>query len=331
MKIPFEVHRQGLFFPAGNFYVDAWEPVPLCLVTHAHGDHAVFGHNKYVAVSESAEVLRYRLGGDLPLQTFPYGEKCKFGQSWVSFHPAGHILGSAQVRIEIGEKVYVISGDYKRAADATCLPYEIVECDLFITESTFALPIYRWEDSDITAKKIYAWWQENQRENHPSVLFCYALGKAQRILSLLKKYADKPIYLHGAIWPLAQIYAEKKIPLAPFLPIMDQMDYSKELILAPPSALSSPWLKRFPSHRKALASGWMQVRGIRKRRGIEKGFVLSDHADWDDLLQTIRDSKASKVGTAHGFASVLAKYLKEEWKIETFELKGLESSDEGEG
>lgn len=333
MHIPFEIHPQGLYCSAGGFYVDASAPVSVCLVTHAHGDHARYGHQRYVATPETIAILKHRLGANVPATPVAYGESFRLGSAWISFHPAGHIFGSAQIRIETSKGVYVVSGDYKRAADATCLPFEVVECDLFITESTFALPIYHWEDNPSLGKEIFSWWRENRSENHPSVLFCYALGKAQRILSLLREWTDEKVYLHGATFPISKIYAEQGIEMLPFEAISEVEkghSFAGDLILAPPSAAGTPWLKRFPTFRTATASGWMQVRGMRRRRGLDRGFVLSDHADWDDLLKTIDATKAKVVLTAHGSSDVLARYLRETRGIEAWELQGLESTEEGE-
>lgn len=334
MNIPFVVQPEGLYCTEGEFHIDAMRPVPLCVVTHGHGDHARWGHEKYIATVDSEEILKHRLGDHIQLKSLQYGEKIKLGKAWVSLHPAGHILGSAQVRIEIGNKVYVVSGDYKRAKDPTCLPFEVVECDLFITESTFGLPIYRWENPDIIAKQIYQWWQTNREENHPSILFCYALGKAQRILSMLKTMTEEKVYLHGAILPLTDIYAKKGISMVPFAPVSEKEkkdSFKGDLILAPPSAAGSLWLKRFPSFRTAAASGWMQVRGMRRRKGMDQGFILSDHADWDDLLLTVQQTKASVILTTHGSTQPLAEYIKEKLSLDARELYGLQMVDEDEG
>ncbi|MBS0649178.1 MAG: ligase-associated DNA damage response exonuclease [Verrucomicrobia bacterium] len=326
-KIPLEVRTEGLYCTAGNFYIDAYQPVETCVVTHAHGDHAYRGHQRYIVTEDTADLLEYRLGKDLPFLRLPYNQPLKLDQCWISLHPAGHILGSAQVRIETKEGVFVVSGDYKRAHDSTCLPFEVIPCDLFITENTFGLPLFKWEDSEVTAEKIAAWWNSNKIFDRPSVLFCYALGKAQRILSLLKSHTNQPIYLHGAIQPLTEIYFRKGVPMAPFLPVSSkpkEESFSKDLILAPPSAAGTPWLKRFPHFRTAAASGWMQVRGTRKRKGMDAGFVLSDHADWGSLLETIEATGAKTVLMTHGYSTPLSRYLREKQGIEAYELRGLE-------
>lgn len=330
-KIPgiITVKKQGLYCAEGNFFIDARQPVPLNLITHAHSDHATFGHHLNLTAEPSLELLQYRLGPDTQINTFLYGEKFKLGNCWVSFHPAGHILGSSQIRIETKNSVCVVSGDYKRSPDATCEPFEVVPCDTFVTESTFGLPIYHWEPNETIAKKIYGWWQENRQANFASVLYCYALGKAQRILSLLALLADRPIYVHGAILPIAEIYRKKGIQLAPFLPISESKtgSFLGELILAPPIAKGSPWLRRFYPYKTALASGWMAVRGMRKQRNVDTGFAISDHADWRELLKTIQESKAKTVLTIHGNTQILADYLQESgW--EAFPLKGIEQLEE---
>lgn len=331
MKIPLQVRTQGLYCTSGDFYIDAWDPVPLCLVTHAHSDHARSGHGRYIVPEKSLELLKYRLGSDQNFESFKYGEKFKLGKCWVSFHPAGHILGSAQIKIENKESICVISGDYKRAFDLTCDPFELQQCDTFVTESTFALPIYNWESSEVTAKHIYEWWQENREQRLCSVIYCYALGKAQRIMSMLASFTDRPIYLHGAIFFLAKIYAEKGISLIPFRPVSENTkeSFAGELILAPPSAKGSRWLKRFYPYKTAFASGWMQVRGLRKQKNVDKAFVLSDHADWPDLLKTISETQASTILTTHGNAKILAQYLQEQ-NFHSFPLEGMEILDEGE-
>lgn len=328
-SISLKVMPQGLYCPSGDFFIDPWRPVKTALITHAHGDHARWGHEHYIAVGDSEEILRHRLGANISLESIAWKTPRKLGDTWVSFYPAGHIYGSAQIKIETKKEIIVVSGDYKRCPDATCAPFEPVECDVFITETTFAQPIYQWENPQTTAKKIYEWWQKNSAEGHPSILFAYALGKAQRVLNLLKDYTDRPIWLHGAVYPLAKIYQEKGIALAPFQPIGENKgDFSRELIIAPPSAAGSPWLKRFASFRTAAASGWMTVRGMRKRNGHDHGFILSDHADWEDLIQTVKQTKATQVLTTHGYSDLFARYLTEELGIKARELKGLHSSGE---
>lgn len=332
MDIPLKVLDQGLYSTSGEFFIDAWKPVPICLVTHAHGDHAYWGHGQYIASEETVRIMQHRLGKDLPYRTVKYGEKFKMGNAWVSFHPAGHILGSSQIRIEDSQSVTVISGDYKRAPDPTCLGFEVVECDIFVTESTFALPIYQWPSHDVIAQQIKEWWQENAANGHPSLLFCYSLGKAQRLMSLLQG-EERGVHLHGAVYTLSKLYEEMGVKMVSFKPVSESAkgtSFAQELILAPPSAMGTPWIKRFPSGRTAFASGWMEVRGTRRRKALDRGFVLSDHADWNDLIRTVDDTKAKIVLTTHGSAGTLARFLRETRGLDARELKGLEVLPESE-
>ena len=327
MDIPLQVLEQGLFCPPGDFFIDAWKPVPICIVTHAHGDHAYSGHGLYIATEETLRIIKHRMHKDVPSRALNHGEKIKLGNTWVSLHPAGHILGSSQVRIET-ECVTVISGDYKRAHDDTCLPFEVVECDIFVTESTFALPIYQWSSNEFIGQQIAQWWTDNAANDHPSLLFCYSLGKAQRLMSLLaKEKKDSTVHLHGAIFSLCKLYEEMGIKTLDFKPVSESAkgtSFAKDLIIAPPSALGTPWMKRFPSFRTAFASGWMEIRGTRRRKALDRGFVLSDHADWNALIQTIDETKAKIVLTTHGNSATLAHYLREEKNLDARELKGLD-------
>lgn len=331
MEIPLVVVKEGLFCRTGNFFIDAWKPVPICVITHAHGDHAYAGHGSYIGTPETIKIIKHRLGVDAPCRALNYGEKIKLGNCWVSLHPAGHILGSSQIRIEDKNIVTVISGDYKRANDLTCHPFEVIECDIFVTESTFALPIYQWSESEVIAAQIVEWWNENAKNGHPSVLFCYALGKAQRVMNMLSSVKEKNIFVHGAVYSISKLYDSFGIQMIPYKPISETVKgaaFKQDLIIAPPSAAGSSWMKRFPSCKTALASGWMEVRGMRRRKALDRGFVLSDHADWTGLIKTIDETKAKIILTTHGNSAVLAKYLKEEKGLDARELRGLEHSDE---
>lgn len=306
---------KGLYCERGDFYVDPWQPVERAVLTHAHGDHARPGNKLSICSQEGLAVMRHRLGAETPLQGLPYGEVLKLGDTEISFHPAGHILGSAQVRIECDGQVWVASGDYKRAYDPTCASFEVVECDVFITEATFGLPIYKWESGAETATKILEWWDENIRDNRPSLLFCYALGKAQRVLCELAKLdKTRQVYTHGAVESLTKVYRTQGIEMLPTIQINEETkgkSFAGELIIAPPSAYRSPWMKRFKSADTGFASGWMAVRGARRRKGYDRGFILSDHADWPALLQTVKDTKARVILPTHGSTDVLSKYLNE--------------------
>ncbi|UXY17046.1 ligase-associated DNA damage response exonuclease [Chitiniphilus purpureus] len=300
---------QGLYCPAGDFYIDPWRPVERAVITHGHGDHARVGHAHYLAAAPGAGVLRARLGG-ISLETLPYGTSILHHGVRLSLHPAGHVLGSAQVRLEHGGEVWVASGDYKVEADATCAPFEPVRCNAFITESTFGLPIYRWQPQAALFAQINDWWRGNAAQGRTSVLFCYALGKAQRILAGLDP-AIGPLVAHGAVEPLNAVYRTAGVALPPTRSVaeVDPAGLKHALVLAPPSAQNSPWLRRFGDYADAFASGWMQLRGARRRRAVDRGFVVSDHADWPGLLTAIAATGAERVFVTHGQSGPLVRWL----------------------
>lgn len=312
-ELPLIVARpQGLYCPPGDFFIDPWQPVDRAVITHAHGDHARGGHASYLAASAAEHVLRTRLG-DISLQTIDYAEPIGINGVRVSLHPAGHVLGSSQVRIESAGRVWVASGDYKLNPDITCVPFEPIRCDTFITESTFGLPIYRWDDSQQVFADINAWWSANADSGRASVLFCYAFGKAQRILSGIDPTIGR-IVVHGAVEPLNRAYRASGVALPPtqLVSETDKADLSRALILAPPSAQGSPWMRRFGDYSDAFASGWMRLRGTRRRRALDRGFVLSDHADWPGLMNAIGATGAQQVIVTHGQIPVLVRWLNEQ-------------------
>lgn len=302
----------GIYCPDGDFYVDPWNPVARALITHAHGDHARYGNAAYLCATSCAPLLRRRFGLDTTVQAVRYGERVTLGDVRVSFHPAGHILGSAQVRIEGAAGVWVLAGDYKRASDPTCSEFEPVTCDTFITESTFALPIYRWDPTALVIGEILDWWESNRQRGLSSVLFCYTIGKAQRLLAELATRTDRPIFVHGMMIPMIEAYREAGIAMAATVPLIEKprgASFAGELVLAPPSARGTPWMRRLGHMSDGLTSGLMRVRGVRRQRAYDRGFVLSDHADWPALLQTITETGASRVLATHGHAEPLARFL----------------------
>lgn len=316
MILPLIVSRpEGLYCPEGEFFIDPWRPVDRAVITHAHSDHARRGNAHYLAHRDSAELLRIRLGADISLQTLEYGEALEHKGVRISLHPAGHVLGSAQVRLECRGRVWVASGDYKLADDGTCRPFEPVCCDTFITESTFGLPVYRWPRQADLFTDINNWWQRNAAAGRASILFCYAFGKAQRILRGVDS-AIGPIVCHGAVEPLNAVYRAAGVPLPATFRVTDEAikksALSKALVLAPPSATGSSWLKRFGDYSDAFASGWMQLRGARRRRGVDRGFVMSDHADWPALHCAIGSTGAGQVFVTHGSIAVMVRYLREQ-------------------
>lgn len=308
-----ELKPQGLYCVAGDFYIDPQQPVARAVITHAHSDHARPGHGSYLAAAPSIPLLRVRLR-DISLQSLPYGESIVHHGVRLSLHPAGHILGASQVRLESGGETWVVSGDYKRVPDPTCALFEPQRCNVFVTESTFALPLYRWDDAPLD--DILAWWRANAAQGKTSVLFAYALGKAQRIMAgLAARGAPGAFICHGAVDALNAIYRDSGIPLPPTLTADAAASGDKlntALVLAPPSAQGTPWLRRFGNYSDGWASGWMRLRGARRRRAVDRGFALSDHVDWPGLLQTVRETGASRVIAQHGYAAVLARYLREQ-------------------
>jgi putative mRNA 3-end processing factor len=305
---------EGLYCPPGDFYIDPWRPVARAVITHAHSDHARFGHGHYLAAQQAEGVLRTRLG-DIDLQTLAYGERIVHNGVDVSLHPAGHVLGSAQVRLEHAGAVWVASGDYKVAPDKTCAAFEPVKCDVFITESTFGLPIYRWCPDDEIFADINGWWGRNVVAGRASVLTCYSFGKAQRALSGVDPSIG-PIIVHGAVEPLNRAYRAAGVELPPtqmVVDVKDKADLKRALVICPPSAAASPWMRRFGADAQtAFASGWMQLRGARRRGGYDRGFVLSDHADWPGLLGAIGATGAQRIIVTHGSVPVMVRYLTEQ-------------------
>jgi putative mRNA 3-end processing factor len=308
---------EGMYCPQGDFYIDPWRPVDRAVITHAHADHARVGSTRYLAAAPAEGVLRSRLG-EIDLQTLPYGEAVEMNGVRVSLHPAGHVLGSAQVRIEHQGQVWVASGDYfvsgAHDENSTCDPFEPVRCDCFITESTFGLPIYRWRPQREVFDEIDTWWRGNADAGRASLLMAYSFGKAQRILAGVDASIG-PIVVHGAVETLNEAYRAAGVSLPPTLKVTeltDPADVKRALVIAPPSVQGSPWLKRFGDRSDAFASGWMQLRGARRRRGVDRGFVLSDHADWPGLQQAITATGAERVIVTHGYEAVMVRWLQQQ-------------------
>ena len=305
---------EGLYCPAGDFFIDPVLPVAQAVVTHAHGDHARSGSGHYQVAAAGLGLMRERLGVEATIDAHAYGKRFAMGTVTVSLHPAGHVLGSAQVRMEHAGRVVVVYGDYKREADPTCDPFEPVPCDVFVTESTFGLPVYRWPPMDQVIEELLAWWDDCARRKVPAVLFCYALGKTQRILAELARRTERTVHLHGAMLRLVECYREAGVAMVPTEPVGESAngrDFAGELIMAPPSAAGSPWMKRFAKASTGFASGWMRIRGNRRRRGYDRGFVVSDHADWPGLLRSVEDSRASRIYVTHGDGDTLIRHLRE--------------------
>jgi putative mRNA 3-end processing factor len=320
----------GLYCPAGGFHIDPWGPVDRALITHAHGDHARAGSRAYLCTESTKRLLERRLGPESTVETVPYRTAITLGSVRVSFHPAGHILGSAQIRLDGPEGVWVVAGDYKRAADPTCTPFELVPCDVFVTESTFGLPIYRWDPTPAIVADIVDWWDENRSHSRTSVLFCYTIGKVQRILAELAAVTDRPAFVHGMMLPAIDVYRDAGVAMLPVSSATEQPRGTKfggELVLAPLSARGTTWMRRLGEHSDAFASGLMRVRGVRRQRAFDRGFVLSDHADWPALLQTISETGAGRIYATHGHAEPLARFL----RAAGLDATVLRTAWEGEG
>jgi putative mRNA 3-end processing factor len=307
-----ELRKEGLYCLPGHFYIDPWYPVSHAVITHAHSDHARAGHKQYLCHPLTKKILEKRLGKYL-YQEVNWNQPIIHNGVRISLHPAGHIAGSSQIRLEYKGEVWVVSGDYKTENDGISGIFEPIRCHSFITESTFALPVYKWEDQQTIYDKMTKWVLRNNEHGFNSVFFAYSLGKAQRVADAIANATDK-IVLHGSAFEMHHILRETGIQLPE---ASHHTSYSKEVsnkpivVIAPMSAINTPWLKKFQPFKTAICSGWMQIRGHAKRQESDAGFVLSDHADWNGLINSILETGAEKVLVTHGFESVLSRYLQE--------------------
>jgi putative mRNA 3-end processing factor len=321
--------EKGIYCRQGDFYIDPWKPVARAVITHAHSDHARPGSDSYLCHHFTKPVLYLRLG-DISVQSVDWGEPVFMQGVRVSLHPAGHIIGSSQIRVEYRDEVWVVSGDYKTENDGISGQMEIVPCDTFVTESTFGLPIYEWKPQQELFYDMQNWILSNREKGNNSVFIAYSLGKAQRLLKGIEEVSPS-VYVHGAIWNTHEVLVKAgfKLPeVKRVLPGMAKGAFNADVIIAPPSADNSPWMNRFYPYATGVCSGWMQVRGNMRRRNVDAGFAMSDHADWKGLLSVIRASSAKKVFVTHGFQSAFSRYLNETG-IESAEVK-TEFGDEAE-
>ena len=305
---------RGLYCPAGDFYVDPWRPVAKALITHGHSDHSRWGHQKYIATTSSVPIIKHRLG-NIDILGVDFGTKMLINGVKISFHPAGHILGSAQIRIEYKGEVWVISGDYKPGKDEFSEPFELVPCHHFVTESTFGLPAFNWVKQEDVFSTIRQWWANNQNQGKSSILCAYALGKAQRIIQGLGPDLPGPIYTHGAVEQMNTVIRAMGVPLSEttlITPSISKDMLAKGLTIATPSAIGTSWIKKFKDPVVSIASGWMALRGTRRRRAADKGFVLSDHADWNGLNEVIRATGADHIYVTHGYTDIFTQWLREQ-------------------
>lgn len=312
MKTPLLIfNKNGIYCEAADVYLDPWFPVAKAIITHGHADHSRYGHKQYITHHTNVPIIKHRLG-DITVSGVSYNESFTINNVKFSLHPAGHIIGSSQVRVEHKGEVWVFTGDYKLSYDGVSVPYECVRCDTFITECTFGLPAFAWKPQEEVFTEINTWWSENNAEGKTSILFGYSLGKAQRLLKHLDPSIGK-IYTHGAIENMTEV-------IRPMVSFPETTRITREttkeelkgsMVIAPPSAHGSPWIRKMVPYVTGSASGWMTFRGARRRRAIDKGFVLSDHCDWEELLTAIEGTGAQKIITTHGYTEIFSRYLRE--------------------
>jgi len=332
-----EFTDRGIYCPPAKVYIDPWKPVERALITHGHADHSRWGHRSYLCTQSAKPVIRYRLG-NVNIETVQFGETKTINGVKFSFHPAGHIIGSAQIRVEHRGEVWVASGDYKIEDDGLSETFEPVKCHTFITESTFGLPIYRWKPQEETIQEINQWWADNKAAGKVSLLTAYALGKAQRLLHSIDSSIGT-IYTHGAVENTNRVIRKQGFKLPDTTRITNKIkpqEFRGNLVIAPPSAIGSPWVNKFKPLSIGIASGWMALRGTRRRRSADRGFVLSDHADWQGLNDAITATGAERVIVTHGYTGIFSRWLNEERGIEAieadteFEGESLDSKEEEE-
>lgn len=314
MRSLLDFTSNGIYCPEGKFYIDPWRPVKKALITHAHADHSRPGHQHYLAHHHSETIMRQRLGNEIQVQTLDYDKSITINGVKVSFHPAGHIPGSSQIRLEYKGKVAVVSGDYKLEDDGLSTPFESVKCHEFVTETTFGLPIYQWKPQTEIFSEINNWWRYNKENGKTSVIFAYALGKAQRIMKNVDKDNGK-IYTHGAVENATDALRKTGLDLPKTIKITNDIpksDYVGNLVIATPASIGTPWMKKLAPYSTGITSGWMMLRGTRRRKAADRGFVLSDHADWNGLLEAVKLSEAETIYCTHGYSNVFTKYLQEQ-------------------
>jgi len=308
-----EFTDRGIYCPAADVYIDPWRPVERALITHGHSDHSRWGHKHYLCTKDAEPVIRYRLR-DIKTETVAYGEPRTIRGVRFSFHPAGHIPGSAQIRVEHQGEIWVVSGDYKLEDDGLSTPFEPVRCHRFITECTFGLPVYKWKPQEMVFASINAWWRKTAESGKVSVLTGYALGKAQRLIRGLDAGIG-PIFTHGAVENTNQVMRGQGLRLPDTIRVTRELkkaDFKGGIVVAPPAALGSPWMRKFAPYSTAMASGWMSLRGARRRRAADRGFVLSDHADWDGLNRAVQATGADRVFVTHGYTDIFRRWLLEQ-------------------
>jgi putative mRNA 3-end processing factor len=326
-----EFTDRGIHCPQADAYLDPWKPVQRAIISHGHSDHATWGHQSYLCTTGTAPIIRHRLSLGNNIQQAAYGEVISINGVKFSFHPAGHIPGSSQIRVEYNGEVWVFSGDYKLQPDNISEPFAPLKCHTFITESTFGLPVYRWKPQAVVSEEINSWWKKNQSEGKVSVIAGYTLGKSQRILANVDPSIGK-IMVHGAVDVMNKILEANGVLLPPTERVTKEMkrqDFEGSLVVCPPSAVGSLWMRKFYPYSVGIASGWMLLRGARRRRGVDRGFVMSDHADWDDLNKVVKETGAERIFVTHGYAEIFTQWLNENG-VEAHEVKTQYEGELGE-
>ncbi|MBC7425778.1 MAG: ligase-associated DNA damage response exonuclease [Bacteroidia bacterium] len=322
-----QFHPYGIYCPQADVFIDPWKSVPKAIITHGHADHAKTGSAYYLAHHDTIPILKLRLGADTNTQGIGYNETVTINGVHISLHPAGHIIGSAQIRLEYKGEIWVVSGDYKLQNDGVCPPFEPVRCHHFVTESTFGLPVYNFPDPAIVHDNINNWWRTNNEAGKNSVIIGYSLGKAQRIMKHLDPSIGK-IITHGAVHNVNQVVNVELPEAIRYIEDIKKQDIKGSIIVAPPSTMGTPWMRRFEPYSLGICSGWMQLRGSRRRRNADMGFVLSDHADWNDLNTAVKETGAENIYVTHGYKSVFAKWLRETQGLNAIEVDALYEGDE---
>ena len=304
-------NSKGIYCPKAQIYIDPWRPVNKAIITHGHSDHARYGHKKYLTHHTNIPIIRHRLG-NITIQGISWNEPFRINGVTFSLHPAGHIVGSSQVRVEYKGEVWVFTGDYKTEDDGVCTPYEPIRCNTMITECTFGLPAFKWKPQAKVFEEINSWWKANKEEGKTSVLFGYTLGKAQRIIKHLDPSIGK-IYTHGAVENMTEVLRPQlEMPETQLITKeTSSKEINRNMVVAPPSAHGTAWMRKIVPYQTGTCSGWMAFRGARSRRATDKGFVLSDHCDWQGLLQSIKESEATRVICTHGYTDIFSRYLRE--------------------
>ena len=319
--------EKGIFCERANLYIDPWKPVDYAIITHAHADHSRWGNKFYLSHHLSKPIIQHRLGSDIHIESMEYGEHKTINGVDFSFYPAGHIIGSAQVRVAYKGEVWVASGDYKLEDDGFSTPFEPVRCNTFITECTFGLPVFKWQDQKEVFEEINSWWRKNKAEDKVTILTGYSLGKAQRLIQGIDPSIGR-VFTHGAIEKTNEIIRDMGVELNETTyvrPEINKNEYKGALVIAPPSALGTSWQKKFQPFEVGIASGWMKMRGPRRRRSVDRGFVLSDHADWEGLNTAIKATECEKVIVTHGYTNIFSKWLNDQGiatQIEATEFEG---------